>query len=108
MNALAYFLIAVAKILHMVINLYTFVVGFAVLLSWISPDPYNPIVRMLRQLTEPVFSKVRRWLPTFFFRSGIDFTPMIVLFILIVLDTVVVQLLYDAASSFLKTSPFHV
>lgn len=102
MHALVYLIVAIAKILHLLINLYTFIVGFAVLLSWVNPDPSNQIVHMLRTLTEPVFSKVRRFLPRAFFRTGIDFSPMIVLFILILLDTICVPLLYDLAASLLK------
>lgn len=102
MNVLAYTVVAFAKILHLLINLYTFVVGIAVLLSWVNPDPHNPIVKLFSQLTYPVFRLVRRVLPRFFFRSAIDFTPMIVLFVLILLDTVVVQLLYDFAARLLK------
>lgn len=99
MSAIAYIILAFAKILHLLINLYTFIVAGSVLLSWVNPDPYNPIVRTLRQLTEPVFYRVRRLLPRALFRTGIDFSPMIVLFVLIMLDTVVVQLLYDLATS---------
>ena len=50
-------------------------------------------------MTEPIFYKVRRFMPRALFRTGIDFTPMIVLFVLIMLDTVAVQLLYDLAAS---------
>ncbi len=103
MRALAYFIFAIAKILHLLINLYTFVIAISVLLSWVNPDPSNQIVRTLRTLTEPVFAKVRQVLPRSFFRTGIDFSPMIVLFFLILLDTVGVQLLYDLAASFIKT-----
>ena len=99
MNAISYLILALAKILHLLINLYTFVVAISVLLSWVSPDPHNPVVRTLRQLTEPIFYKVRRFMPRALFRTGIDFTPMIVLFVLIMLDTVAVQLLYDLAAS---------
>lgn len=99
MNALSYFLLAVAKILHLLINTYTFVVAVAVLLSWVRPDPYNPIVRTLNLLTEPLFAWVRRKLPSVFFRTGLDFSPMILLFTLILLDTVLVQFLYDYALS---------
>lgn len=102
MRALAYFVLAIAKILHLLINIYTFVVAIAVLISWVNPDPYNPLVRILRQLTEPVFAKVRRIMPRALFRTGIDFTPVVVLFLLIILDTVGVQLLYDLAHSILK------
>lgn len=102
MNALAYLLIGVAKILHLLISIYTFVVAFSVLLSWVSPDPRNTVVHILRSLTEPVFWQVRRILPRVLFRTGIDFSPIIVLFILILLDTVAVQLLYDLAHSLLR------
>jgi len=101
MNAAAYLIIAIAKILNIIINIYTFVVAFAVLLSWVNPDQYNPIVRILRQLTEPVFWRVRRFLPKALFRTGIDFSPLVVLFILIILQTVGVQLLYDLAATLL-------
>lgn len=97
MSAIAYTILAFAKILHLLINLYTFIVAIAVLLSWVNPDPYNPIVRTLRQLTEPIFYRVRRFMPRILFRTGLDFAPMIVLFVLIILDTVAVQLLYDLA-----------
>ncbi|MDP2600493.1 MAG: YggT family protein [Deltaproteobacteria bacterium] len=102
MSALAYFVLAIAKILHLLINIYTFVVAIAVLISWVNPDPYNPLVRILRQLTEPVFSKIRRIMPRALFRTGIDFTPVIVLLLLVIIDTVGVQLLYDLAASLLK------
>lgn len=96
---MSYLLLALAKILHLLVRIYTFVVAIAVLLSWVNPDPYNPIVRLFRQLTEPVFYRVRRLLPNVLFRTGIDFSPLVVLFVLILLETVVVQLLYDFAIS---------
>ena len=86
-----YFLIAVAKILGLLINLYTLIVAVAVLLSWVKPDPYNPLVRTLHQLTEPVFGRVRRFLPKILFRTGLDFSPILVLIILIFLDTFLVE-----------------
>lgn len=104
MNALAYTILAIAKILHLLIQLYTFIVAISVLLSWVNPDPYNPIVRLFRGLTEPIFYQARRWMPKVLFRTGIDFTPVVILFVLIILDTVAVQLLYDLAIS-LRSSP---
>ncbi|MBI4124971.1 MAG: YggT family protein [Deltaproteobacteria bacterium] len=99
MNALSYIILACAKILHLILNIYTFIVAISVLLSWVNPDPYNPIVRIFRQLTEPAFNWVRRWMPRALLRTGLDFSPLIVLFVLIILDTVVVQLLYDWANA---------
>lgn len=104
MKILVYTILAIAKILHLLINIYTFVVAIAVLISWVNPDPYNPLVRILRQLTEPVFVRVRRIMPRTIYRTGFDFSPIIVLFALIILDTVGVQLLYDLATSIIKSN----
>lgn len=69
---------AVAAVLNVVLTLYFWIVIISALLSWVNPDPYNPIVRILRNLTEPVFNMVRRWLP-FTMIGGIDLSPIIVL-----------------------------
>jgi YggT family protein len=63
--------------LQEVLNLYFWVVFIAVILTWIEPNPYNPIVRFLYSVTEPVFDFVREHLPTVF--GGIDLSPMVVL-----------------------------
>lgn len=69
---------AVASVLGVVLNLYFWIVIIAALLSWVNPDPYNPIVRILRNLTQPVFYQVRRLLP-FTVIGGIDLSPVVVL-----------------------------
>ncbi len=86
----------IAALLHTIINIYTFVIIIASLLSWVNPDPYNPIVRVLRSLTEPVFDKVRRLIP-FTQMGNLDLTPLIVLLFLFLLDGAVVQSLADFA-----------
>ncbi|RRD70218.1 MULTISPECIES: YggT family protein [unclassified Desulfovibrio] len=78
MIVLANTLSAVALVLGSLLNLYFWVVIIAALLTWVRPDPYNPIVRTLRALTEPVFYRVRKWLP-FTYSGGMDFSPLIVL-----------------------------
>ncbi|MDY0275708.1 MAG: YggT family protein [Desulfomicrobium sp.] len=70
-------LAAVFDVLYSILSLYFWVVIAAVVMSWINPDPYNPIVRAIRTLTEPVFYRIRRWLP-FTYVSGIDFSPFLV------------------------------
>ncbi len=72
------FFSAVAMVLDTVLNLYFWIVIISALISWVNPDPYNPIVRILRNLTEPVFMRVRRWLP-FVFLGGLDLSPVVVL-----------------------------
>ena len=69
---------AIAFVLGAALNLYFWVVVAAALITWVRPDPSNVIVRTLRVLTEPVFYRVRKWLP-FTYASGIDFSPVIVL-----------------------------
>ena len=68
---------AFAKILDVVLSLYTWVIIIRALLSWVNPDPYNPIVQFLYRATEPVLRPVRRWLP--FRNVGIDLSPVVVI-----------------------------
>jgi len=98
MPVLGLAILTLARVLSFLINLYTFVVAAAVLVSWLNPDPYNPIVNFLRQVTEPVFRIVRRFLPRAAFTWRIDITPIIVFVLLIVLDTFVVGLLFNLAA----------
>jgi len=100
MNAIGYLFIALAKMLHLIINIYTFIVVIAVIISWLRPDPYNPIVRMIHQITDPVLGRIRKWMPRALFRTGFDFSPIIVLLLLILIDTVVTNLLMDFGHSF--------
>jgi len=58
--------------------LYSYVIIAAALISWVSPDPRNPIVQILRQITEPVLAPVRRMLPPWK-TGGLDLSPIIVL-----------------------------
>jgi YggT family protein len=94
MFTLGNIIVTFAKVLSMIITVYTYVILGTVIISWVRPDPYNPIVRFLRQVTEPIFFQVRRIIPRFLFRTGLDFTPLIVLILLVVLDNLVVGTLY--------------
>ncbi len=68
-----------------VVSLYKWVIIISALLTWVKPDPYNPIVQMLYRLTEPAYALVRRFVPTVF--GGMDLAPLIVIFVLIFLET---------------------
>jgi len=72
-------------ILFSIIFLYKWVVIISALLSWVKPDPYNPIVQMLYRLTEPVYAKIRQLIPTVF--GGVDLAPLILIFALVFLET---------------------
>ena len=90
--------VAVAKILDIGLSLYLWIVIIRALLSWVNPDPYNPIVRFLYQATEPVFSRVRRWFP-WTAMGGIDFAPMLILLVIFFLQTFLVQTLLQFAQT---------
>jgi YggT family protein len=67
----------IAQVLQGALYLYFWIVIIATLMSWIDPNPYNPVVRTLYMLTEPVFDFVRSHIPITF--GGIDFSPVIVI-----------------------------
>jgi YggT family protein len=73
--------------------MWAFIIG--ALLSWVSPDPHNPVVRALYAITEPVLSRLRRKLPLF--AGSIDFSPLVAILILLFLQRFVVQALVDLA-----------
>jgi YggT family protein len=89
-------LTAVATVLNVVLTVYLWIVIISALLSWVNPDPYNPIVRILRNLTQPVFYRVRRWLP-FTVMGGIDLSPLVVLLAIYFLRIFLVGSLFDMA-----------
>lgn len=76
---------SIAVVILGVISLYKWVIIIAAILSWVRPDPYNPIVQMLERLTQPAYALVRRFIPTVI--GGMDLAPIIVIFILIFLET---------------------
>lgn len=88
---------ALAQILHMIINIYIWVVIIAALVTWVRPDPFNPIVQTLYRLTEPVYAWIRRYIPTVI--GGIDLAPLIVIFGLQFIDLFFVKLLFQLAAS---------
>jgi len=75
LNAL---LLAFMQTLHTVINLYIWIIIIASLISFVRPDPYNPIVQALTRLTEPVLRFIRQKMPFVVF-SGLDLSPLVVI-----------------------------
>jgi YggT family protein len=76
MFIIGYFILAVAKIIDFVMLFFMIMVIARAVLSWVSPDPYNPIVRFIHNVTEPVLYHIRTRLPVVF--GGIDFSPILV------------------------------
>ena len=85
---------AVAMILEKVLWLYSIVIMVAVLISWVNPDPFNPVVQFLRAVTEPLFAWVRRRIP-FASVGMIDLSPIFVFLIIQLLQMVVVRSLFE-------------
>ena len=81
---------AIAVVLGSLLKVYFWVVVISAILSWVRPDPYNPIVRTLRTLTEPVYYRIRKLLP-FTYTSGIDFSPIVVLLAIELVDRIIIN-----------------
>ncbi len=77
MNAI---LISILQFISLIIGLYIWVVIIAALITWVQPNPYNPIVRFLWNVTEPVYRWIRRYIPTTF--GGFDIAPIILILVL--------------------------
>ena len=93
------FLMAVAIILRYVLTFYMWIVIARAVLSWVNPDPYNPIVRFIHNVTEPVLYRIRSKLPVNF--GGIDFSPIIVILGVIFLQNFVVNSLVRLSANFM-------
>jgi YggT family protein len=75
------------------LDIYTWIIIAAALISWVSPDPRNPIVQFLRRVTEPVLEPVRRLLPPWK-TGGLDLSPLIVIIGIQFVDRVILRSLY--------------
>ena len=82
----------VATIFKMGLTVYFWIIIFRALISWVNPDPYNPIVQFLYRATEPVLLEVRKRMPQ---TGGIDLSPIVVLLAIVVLHIVLVESLLD-------------
>jgi YggT family protein len=89
-------ILAIARILDLAFTIYIFVVVARALVSWVNPDPYNPIVRFLHNATDPVLYRLRRLLP--FLQAGaFDFSPIVLLILLSVVQQIIVGFLFQLA-----------
>ena len=84
-------ILGIAKVLGVALNIYMWVIIIRALLSWVNPDPYNPIVQFLTRITEPVLRPLRKLVPAY--RLGIDLSPLIAILIIYFLEIAVVDTL---------------
>ncbi len=95
MFILGNFLNALATVIDILLSLFMWVFIIRALISWVNPDPYNPIVRFLYNLTDPVLNWVRRTIPVNF--GAFDLSPMIVILVIIFLRSFLVPTLHQIA-----------
>lgn len=86
-------LLAIAWLVEYLLWAYMWVLIIRALISWVNPDPWNPIVQFLHRITEPVLRPVRQRLPM----TGIDFSPIIVILAIMFLQRLLVPVLVQAA-----------
>ncbi len=89
------FLMAVAQLIDFVFTIYMWIIVGRAVVSWVNADPYNPIVRFLYEATEPVLGRIRRFLPMSM--GGIDFSPMVLILLIIFLQSFIVPTLMQVA-----------
>jgi len=94
MFVLSNFLVGFAKVLDMALTIYFWIIVIRALLSWVNPDPYNPIVRFLYQVTEPVLYRVRKVIP---YMGGLDLSPLIVIFIIYFIQWAIIPSIIEFA-----------
>lgn len=98
MYIVAYPLLALVKIAHSLLFIYTIVVIAAVVMTWVNADPYNPIVRIIDQLTRPVFAKIRRYVKPF---GQFDLAPLVLLLAILFVQEGILPVIARAASQML-------
>lgn len=96
MFVFANFIIATAKVIEVLLTILYWLIIIRALISWVNPDPYNPIVQFLYKSTEPILAPIRRIIP-FGLGFGIDISPIIAFLIIMFLKSFLVKTLYDLA-----------
>ena len=76
------FLSGVIGLIDGLLMVYLIVVVARVIISWINPDPHNRLVQILSGLTDPALDGLRRYIPRFMWSSGLDFTPLVLILLI--------------------------
>ncbi len=92
MFVLGNFIVAIAQIIGVILTVLTWIIIIRALISWVNPDPYNPIVQFLYRATEPILTPIRRILPAM---GGFDLSPMVALIGIMFIRSFVVQTLIE-------------
>lgn len=84
--------LALAETLSLLVNVFLFSIIIQAVISWVNPGGYNPIIGLLNQLTAPILSPVRRFVPPI---SGLDLSPMVAIIVLYLVTMLFIQPLTD-------------
>ncbi len=93
-------LYALAKLVELtsgLLTIYKYILIAAALISWVNPDPYNPIVNFLHRVTEPLLSRIRRKLP---YMGGVDLSPLVAFALIYVVQIVLLDTLYQYLANY--------
>jgi YggT family protein len=91
MFILSNFLNALATLIDFVLSAYMWIIIGRAIISWVNADPYNPIVRFIHEVTEPLLYRIRRVLPVV--AGGFDLSPMVLIMAIIFLQSFLVPTL---------------
>ena len=89
------FMMAIAQLIDFLLSAYMWIIIGRAVISWVNADPYSPVVRFLYEVTEPLLSRIRKLLP--FSMGGIDFSPMILIMVIMFLQSFLVPTLKQMA-----------
>lgn len=91
-------IISIAKIIDMLLDIYKWIIIISALISWVNPDPYNPIVRFLHTVTDPVLTPIRRFIG---YRLGpLDISPIVVIVAIIFVQSFLIKTLIKIGFQF--------
>lgn len=94
MFLIANLIVAIARVIEIFLGIFWWLLLIRVLVSWVSPSPFNPLVQFLYRTTEPILDPIRRFLP----RMGmVDFSPIIAFILIVFLQSFLVKSLFDIA-----------
>ncbi len=93
MFIISQFFMAMSYTLDIALEIYKWIVIISALISFVNPDPYNPVVKFLKSATEPVYRRIRKFIPTVVY--NVDLAPLIVILIIIFLQKFLVPIIYQ-------------
>lgn len=97
MYAIGHILIGISTVLDSFMFIFTIIIIASAIISWVNADPYNPIVRIINNLTAPVYKKIRSKIPTAY--AGMDFTAIILLFIIMFIQSGILPIIKQFGAS---------